>query len=112
VRGRVADALGQDPGPVRVHADADSDDLARSLGAQAFTSGRDVFFRDGAFDPGSAGGFELLVHESTHVVQQAAGQVPGTLTADGALSISDPGDPFERVAYANAARSAAAPEAG
>jgi hypothetical protein len=112
VRGRVADALGQDPGPVRVHADADSDDLARTLGAKAFTSGNDVFFRDGAFDPASPEGFELLVHESTHVVQQAAGAVPGTLTADGALTISEPDDPFERVAYANAAQSTAAPEAG
>jgi Domain of unknown function (DUF4157) len=104
VRERVADALGADPGPVRIHTDAEADDLSQTVGATAFTSGRDVFFRDGAFDPGSPEGFELLVHESTHVLQQAAGPVSGTATADGALAISDPHDAFEQAASANVAQ--------
>jgi Domain of unknown function (DUF4157) len=100
VQARVAQALGADPGPLRVHADAEADQLSRALGAKAFTSGRDVFFGSGTFDPSSPEGFALLVHESTHVLQQAAGPVPGTATADGALAISDPGDSHERAAAA------------
>jgi hypothetical protein len=98
VRQRLSEALGADPGDVRVHTDGEADDLSRSLGARAFTSGRDIFFQGGAFDPASPDGFELLVHESTHVLQQAEGPVPGTPTADGALAISDPGDAFEQAA--------------
>jgi hypothetical protein len=101
-RARVADAIGADPGPVRVHADAEAHDLSRSLGAKAFTSGRDVFFGNGTFDPSTPEGFSLLVHESTHVLQQAAGPVAGTATPDGALAISDPGDSFERAASSTA----------
>jgi Domain of unknown function (DUF4157) len=100
VRARVAEAIGADPGPVRVHADAEADSLSRTLGAKAFASGNDLFFREGAFDPSSTEGFDLLLHESTHVLQQAAGPVAGTPTADGALAISDPGDAFERAASA------------
>ena len=61
-----------------------------------------MFFQQGAFDPSSPEGFALLVHESTHVLQQAAGPVAGTATADGALAISDPGDSFERAASSTA----------
>jgi hypothetical protein len=110
VRQRLSEALGADPGNVRVHTDGEADDLSRSLSAKAFTSGRDIFFRGGTFDPASPEGFELLVHESTHVLQQAEGPVPGTATADGALAISDPGDAFEQAASSKAeAQSAAAP---
>jgi hypothetical protein len=109
---RVGDALGADPGEIRIHADAEADELSQRLGAKAFTSGRDIFFRNGTFDPTSPEGFELLVHESTHVLQQAAGPVSGTPTADGSLAISDPGDAFEQVASATAeGRTPAAPSA-
>jgi hypothetical protein len=106
VRGQLASALGSDPGEIRIHADGEADALSQSLGATAFTSGRDIFFRDGAFDPASPDGFELLLHESTHVLQQAAGPVAGTETHDGALAISDPGDAFEQAA-SSASRAAA-----
>jgi Domain of unknown function (DUF4157) len=112
VQARVAEELGADPGPVRVHADAEADELSRALGAKAFTSGRDVFFGNGTFDPSSPEGFALLVHESTHVLQQAAGPVPGTATPDGALAISDPGDSHERVASSAAEGVAAAAPSG
>jgi hypothetical protein len=108
LRGKVADVLGADPGPVRVHTDAEADELSRTLGATAFTSGRDVFFGGGTFDPATPEGFSLLVHESTHVLQQAAGPVAGTATPDGALAISDPGDSFEQAASSVAKESAPA----
>lgn len=99
---RLSEALGADPGDVRIHADPEGDELSQAVGAVAFTSGRDIFFRSGAFDPATPEGFGLLVHEATHVLQQAEGPVDGTPTADGALAISDPGDAFEQVAASTA----------
>jgi hypothetical protein len=99
---QLHEALGADPGEIRVHTDGEAHDLSESLGAKAFTSGRVIFFKSGAFDPGSPEGFELLLHESTHVLQQAQGPVDGTPTQDGALAISDPGDPFEQAATSQA----------
>jgi 5-methylcytosine-specific restriction endonuclease McrA len=57
---------------VRVHADAGADKLNRSLRSSAFTTGRDIFFRRGAYLPDSARGTALLAHEVTHVLQQGA----------------------------------------
>lgn len=65
--------LGADLGGVRVHTDARADRLSRTLGARAFTSGRDVFFRRGAYDPSGGFGRRVLAHELTHVVQQGGG---------------------------------------
>ncbi len=62
--------FGADFSGVRVHTGGQADGLARSIQAQAFTTGQDVFFRQGAYQPGSRGGQELLAHELTHVVQQ------------------------------------------
>lgn len=66
---------------VRVHTDAHAAQLSRSLNAEAFTLGRDVYFGDGAYQPGSSGGDQLLAHELTHVAQQqnTTGAAPGKL---------------------------------
>ena len=64
-------ALGHDFAGVQVHTGPAADDLNRELSATAFTTGQDVFFRDGAYAPGSRDGRELLAHELTHVVQQS-----------------------------------------
>ncbi|BDI16346.1 hypothetical protein ANSO36C_21480 [Nostoc cf. commune SO-36] len=63
-------AFGADFGTVRVHTDAQSDRLNQSIQARAFTTGQDVFFRQGEYSPESNTGKELLAHELTHVVQQ------------------------------------------
>ena len=63
-------AFGADFGSVRVHTDAQSNRLNESIQARAFTTGQDVFFRQGEYSPGSNAGKELLAHELTHVVQQ------------------------------------------
>jgi hypothetical protein len=56
---------------VRIPTDAQSDQLNRSVQAKAFTAGQDIFFREGAYEPGSRPGQELIAHELTHVVQQS-----------------------------------------
>jgi len=60
---------------VKIHTGGDAVAMNRSLKAQAFTHGKDVFFNSGKYDPTSVSGKTLLAHELTHVVQQgAAGQ--------------------------------------
>ena len=62
--------MGADFSQVKVHTDAHADQLSRSIQANAFTTGNDVFFKQGAYDPSSSSGQELLAHELTHVIQQ------------------------------------------
>jgi hypothetical protein len=69
----MGQAMGADFSGVKVHTDAQSDQLNKSIQAKAFTTGQDVFFRQGAYEPSSQGGQELIAHELTHVVQQNGG---------------------------------------
>ena len=88
IRAPIEQAMGADFSGVKVHTDTQSDRLNRSVQAKAFTTGQDVFFRQGEYNPGSRGGQELIAHELTHVLQQ--GEVPGTPVAvqQGAASAS------------------------
>jgi hypothetical protein len=67
--------FGQDFSDVRVHTGAESHELNNELQARAFTTGSDIFFRDGEYNPNSDSGKELLAHELTHVVQQGGGKL-------------------------------------
>jgi len=71
---KMGQAMGADFSGVKVHTDSQSDQLNKSIQAKAFTTGQDVFFRQGAYNPSSQGGQELIAHELTHVVQQTGGQ--------------------------------------
>ena len=73
----MGQAMGADFSQVRVHTDVQADRLNQSLQAKAFTTGQDVFFRQGAYQPGNRGGQELIAHELTHVVQQNSEAVEG-----------------------------------
>lgn len=75
VRGTMEHFFGQDLGQVRVHADGVADRISRAINAVAFTSGRDIFFRRGAYRPDHSAGKHLLAHELTHVVQQSGKHV-------------------------------------
>lgn len=55
---------------VIIHTDGESDKLCEELHAQAFTVGKDIFFRAGKYNPNTVEGKQLLVHELTHVLQQ------------------------------------------
>lgn len=90
-RADMEQAFGTDFGGVRIHSDDRSHRLNRALDARAFTSGHDVFFSRGAYEPGTSGGRELLAHELTHVVQQ-------TGTVQEKLLVNDPGDAYEQEA--------------
>ena len=91
-------ALQGDLSDVRVHTSPAADQLSRQLSATAFTTGQDIFFRQGAYEPHSGAGQELIAHELTHVVQQSSGQVSGS----GPMTVNAPGDRHEREAEATA----------
>jgi hypothetical protein len=75
VRSSLEPQLGHDFSQVHIHTDAEANKLSQQLGAEAFTSGNDVFFRERAYQPSSASGRGLIAHELTHVVQQGAARV-------------------------------------
>lgn len=103
---RLEQGTGMDLSSVRVHTDTEADRLSRAVNATAFTTGSDIFFRSGAYNPHAPRGFHTLAHEVTHVVQQATGPVSGSHTIGG-VSISDHNDRFEQAAEANASLLAA-----
>ena len=72
VQMQMGEAMGYDFSGVRVHTSSEADGLNRQLSAKAFTTGRDVFFREGTYQPRSASGKGLIAHELTHVAQQQA----------------------------------------
>lgn len=65
--------LGADLSQVRVHADAEAARLAAGLSARAFTTGHDIYFGAGEYQPGLGSGRKLLAHELAHVLQQRRG---------------------------------------
>ena len=89
---QMESAFGADFSGVRVHTDGEADTLNRELSARAFTTGQDIFFRQGAYNPGSSSGRELIAHELTHVVQQNGDKVQRKLT------VGQPGDKYEQEA--------------
>ena len=93
VRGQMERAFGADFGGVRVHQDRTSDSLNQTLQARAFTTGQDIFFRQGAYQPGTSSGRELIAHELTHVVQQNGDRVEKKVQTK--MSVSQPGDAYE-----------------
>ncbi|NET37778.1 MAG: DUF4157 domain-containing protein [Cyanothece sp. SIO1E1] len=75
LQARMGQTMGADFSGVQVHTDKQADQLNRSIQAKAFTTGQDIFFQQGMYNPGSRGGQELIAHELTHVVQQGGSVV-------------------------------------
>ena len=116
VRRSMESAFASDFGGVRIHTDPGSHTLNRAVNAVAFTTGRDIFFSNGAYRPESSAGRELLAHELTHVVQQGAASPVSTSVqrlqiqrlcpgceeeekkVQGKFAISDPHDRYEQEA--------------
>ncbi|MET8542574.1 DUF4157 domain-containing protein [Kitasatospora sp. NPDC004799] len=97
LRQEMESRLGADFSDVRLHTGSAARASAAEVGARAYTSGSHVVIGEGGGDK------HTLAHELTHVIQQRQGPVAGTDNGAG-LSVSDPGDRFEREAEANAVR--------
>lgn len=68
VQSFMGSRLGADLSGVRVHTDAESVQMNREIGAQAFTHGEHVFYGEGK----GPGNDHLTAHELTHTIQQGA----------------------------------------
>ncbi len=64
--------FGTDFSKVRIHTDSNTAQMNRELNANAFTTGSDIYFGAGRFQPESIVGQKLLAHELTHTLQQTA----------------------------------------
>lgn len=69
-RGFMESRFGHDFSDVRVHTDSRAAQSADALAANAYTTGRDIYFAAGKYIPQSKEGQHLLAHELTHTVQQ------------------------------------------
>ncbi|MGP4091547.1 eCIS core domain-containing protein, partial [Streptomyces sp. KR55] len=97
VRRELEERLGHDLGRVRLHTGRDAGQLTELLGADAVAVGQDIFFREGAFRPGTADGRRLLAHELLHTIQNPHGL--GTLRVGRDLgAVSLPHQRIEREA--------------
>jgi len=72
VRASLEPKFGNDFRQVRVHTDVEADNLSQEIGAKAFTTRQDIFFRSNEYNPESPAGLKLLVHELMHTLQQGA----------------------------------------
>ena len=75
VRSSMEWRFGVDFSGVRIHTGARDTQAASSIGALAYTTGTNIVFGHGQYQPESESGQRLLAHELTHVVQQQSGAV-------------------------------------
>jgi hypothetical protein len=57
---------------VRIHTDEEAAKSAAAMGANAYTTGRDIYFARGKYAPQSSEGRHLLAHELAHTIQRQA----------------------------------------
>jgi len=62
--------FGTDFNDVKIHTDGEAIQMNCELNAKAFTTGNDIYFNEGQYQPNSDSGKQLLAHELTHTVQQ------------------------------------------
>ena len=83
--------FGQNFGGVRVHTGTRASEAAAEINALAFTTGSDIYFGGGRFNPGTPEGDRLLAHELTHTIQQTGGRrlAPASSAAENTEGSSD-----------------------
>ena len=64
--------FGYDFSNVKVHTDTVAAKSAQSINALAYTSGNNIVFNSGQYNPQTGAGKKLLAHELTHITQQNA----------------------------------------
>jgi hypothetical protein len=72
VRETLEPQFGHDFSEVNIHNGTEANNLSRQMGAEAFTTGNDIFFKESAYQPDTENGNKLIAHELTHVIQQQA----------------------------------------
>lgn len=85
--------FGSDLSHVRIHNDAQSIQMNRELGSQAFTHKNNIFFNSGKYSPNTSSGKHLLAHELAHTFQQTGYKSP-SLQMRSRLRTSSTGKPL------------------
>lgn len=93
--------LGIDTSALRAHVDPEAGSIARSVQAEAFTYGNDIYFAPGSYQPSSGPGQRVLAHELSHVAAQRSGADGGST---GPLMVGRADDPAEAAADRSADR--------
>lgn len=65
--------FGNDFSDVRIHRSEHAAGSAESINARAYTSGNDIVFNSGEYQPHTPSGQRLLAHELAHTLQQTGG---------------------------------------
>jgi hypothetical protein len=65
--------IGFDFSNVKIHTGGEAAGMNRELNAKAFTTGNDIYFKEGTYNPSTSEGKQLLAHELVHTVQQTSG---------------------------------------
>ena len=71
--------MGYDLSSVRLHTDDKANESAKNVNALAYTTGNNIVFGAGQYQPGTGAGTKLLAHELTHVVQQKKANLPSVV---------------------------------
>lgn len=95
VQAKMESSFGSDFSSVGIHDNSQSHQADSSIGAKAFTSGQDIHFGSGQYNPSSSAGSELLSHEMARTVQQKSG---GTSTQASGVSVGPASDSYEKEA--------------
>lgn len=85
--------FGSDFSNVRIHTGTSAAQSADALQADAYATGRDIYFAARKYAPETASGRHLLAHELTHTIQQQGIATSPTPAAQ--VRISQPTDPLE-----------------
>jgi Domain of unknown function (DUF4157) len=85
---------------VRVHTDEVAAESSASVGADAYTTGRNIYFAQGKYSPKSPEGQRLLAHELAHTIQQGQAGSRSALSplGDGKAAIAPATDSLEQEA--------------
>lgn len=75
IRSQMESGFGTNFGSVKIHHDEAAVELNQQLSAQAFTTGNDIYFNSGKYNPETKSGKQLLAHELTHTIQQGSTSV-------------------------------------
>src|SRR6266851_830719 len=74
VKTLVESPAARDRAGIRLHTDDSAAKSADSLGAAAYTRGRDIYFGAGKYAPVTSEGKELLAHELSHALRNEPGE--------------------------------------
>jgi hypothetical protein len=66
----MSNRFGTDFSHIRIFNDSTAAQLNRHINARAFTTGNNIYFNKGNYNPNSSSGRHLLAHELTHTIQQ------------------------------------------